>query len=302
MTCDTRIFLNFYPNALKTATRWNKGASINFYGFIDSPACGVMYLNGVNIRITIDLKDSNIPQDNAVIPFGGIRVVDSVQQTFMNFQRYSWPKNYDYTWIVPSKVTIDGVEIDTAGMSIVINVSFAGDTKYNSSSITYQNKIPSNAIIGAIGATPVDVQCQEPCDVVIDITWKNNGDLSGNFTPSIIVSNVRITPHPTQSLAAGATVKKRFTLTGLTAGTYYVYSDPSGQTIPIIVTGIICTPNWQCEIPLNEYENDGCGNRRLNIECNPIIPPSTPPTGVGTGILLIGIGLFTILLFKSKKK
>jgi len=27
-----------------------------------------------------------------------------------------------------------------------------------------------------------------------------------------------------------------------------------------------CTSNWQCELPLNGYEYDGCGNRRLNIE------------------------------------
>ncbi len=31
-----------------------------------------------------------------------------------------------------------------------------------------------------------------------------------------------------------------------------------------------CVPNWQCETPLNGYENDGCGNRRLNTACNPI--------------------------------
>jgi len=27
-----------------------------------------------------------------------------------------------------------------------------------------------------------------------------------------------------------------------------------------------CTSNWQCEFPLNGYEYDECGNRRLNIE------------------------------------
>jgi len=27
-----------------------------------------------------------------------------------------------------------------------------------------------------------------------------------------------------------------------------------------------CTSNWQCELPLNGYEYDGCGNRRLNTE------------------------------------
>lgn len=33
-----------------------------------------------------------------------------------------------------------------------------------------------------------------------------------------------------------------------------------------------CVPNWQCELPLNGYEADGCGNRRLNSACNPCTP------------------------------
>jgi len=33
-----------------------------------------------------------------------------------------------------------------------------------------------------------------------------------------------------------------------------------------------CVPNWQCEIPLNGYESDGCGNRRLNSSCNACVP------------------------------
>ncbi len=31
-----------------------------------------------------------------------------------------------------------------------------------------------------------------------------------------------------------------------------------------------CVPNWQCEQPLNGYENDSCGHRRLNSACNPL--------------------------------
>lgn len=31
-----------------------------------------------------------------------------------------------------------------------------------------------------------------------------------------------------------------------------------------------CQPVWTCEQPLNGYESDGCGNRRLNSQCNPI--------------------------------
>ncbi len=33
-----------------------------------------------------------------------------------------------------------------------------------------------------------------------------------------------------------------------------------------------CVPNWVCEYPLNGYESDGCGNRRLNSACNPCVP------------------------------
>jgi len=164
--------------------------------------------------------------------------------------------------------------------------------------------IPIGPTIEAISVTPVSIECQAPCDAVIDITWKNNGNQPGDFTPAIIVSNVRIAPHPTQSLAIGASITKRFTLTGLVAGTYSIESDPSGITIPIIVTGIIppiCVPSWRCEWPLNGYESDGCGNRRLNSACSPVEPPIVPPSN-STGLLLIGIGLLTILLFKSKKE
>ena len=62
---------------------------------------------------------------------------------------------------------------------------------------------------------------------------------------------------------------------------------------PVIVTGNLippCVPNWQCEQPLNDYEADGCGNRRANPACSPpqignISFASTPP---GAGIFLDG--------------
>jgi len=31
-----------------------------------------------------------------------------------------------------------------------------------------------------------------------------------------------------------------------------------------------CIPVWICELPLNGWEFDGCGNRKLNPECDPI--------------------------------
>jgi len=44
-----------------------------------------------------------------------------------------------------------------------------------------------------------------------------------------------------------------------------------GHGIPVLSLDIEepCVPNWQCDIPLNGYESDGCGNRRYNTACEP---------------------------------
>lgn len=34
----------------------------------------------------------------------------------------------------------------------------------------------------------------------------------------------------------------------------------------------VCNPSWQCELPLNGYESDGCGNRRRNSNCDATVP------------------------------
>lgn len=34
-----------------------------------------------------------------------------------------------------------------------------------------------------------------------------------------------------------------------------------------LVVSKSCTPNWQCNTPLDGYESDGCGNEQLNINC-----------------------------------
>lgn len=50
----------------------------------------------------------------------------------------------------------------------------------------------------------------------------------------------------------------------------FVYNndgDPAGE--PKYCAGVPCVPDWQCETPLDGYEFDGCGNRRLNTTCNP---------------------------------
>lgn len=40
-----------------------------------------------------------------------------------------------------------------------------------------------------------------------------------------------------------------------------------------------CIPDWKCESPLNGFEFDGCGNRQLNSNCNPV-PGDTDFAGI----------------------
>ncbi len=58
---------------------------------------------------------------------------------------------------------------------------------------------------------------------------------------------------------------------GISVWEFSVYGAPSGGD---------CVPIWQCEIPLNGYEKDGCGNRRPNVACNSDSIPPSAPTGL----------------------
>jgi len=58
----------------------------------------------------------------------------------------------------------------------------------------------------------------------------------------------------------------------------------------------ICTPKWVCETPLNGYENDGCGNRRLNSVCNSDVPPSTNDA---TAVLMLIAIIVAYLIMKK---
>lgn len=46
-----------------------------------------------------------------------------------------------------------------------------------------------------------------------------------------------------------------------------------------------CDPGWVCEMPLNGYKNDGCGNRATDSACNP-----PPPSPILSSLRLVGCG------------
>ena len=69
---------------------------------------------------------------------------------------------------------------------------------------------------------------QGSCVVTVTVTWKNNGQTTGLYTPSIVVDGVPPgtideSPYTSENLAGGATsTSKVFTISGLTAGTHSI--------------------------------------------------------------------------------
>lgn len=91
---------------------------------------------------------------------------------------------------------------------------------------------PANIVSTAITAADT---CIFPCTgTTVDITWTNSGQTAGNFTPTIVVNTIPTTL-PEESLGAGLSTTKTFTLTDLPRGLNTISALPTGAT-PITIT------------------------------------------------------------------
>lgn len=124
------------------------------------------------------------------------------------------------------------------------------------------------------------------CFVSTGLTWTavdiadNTANESGG-TAQIVARLLTPSVYKEIRILTPATQAGTYTPTQLIAA-----NDNLGITVPDVSTEIAgkdgspvgeeqfcttaCVPNWQCESPLNGYESDGCGNRRLNATCNPV--------------------------------
>lgn len=96
---------------------------------------------------------------------------------------------------------------------------------------------PANII--STNITPNKTTCTEPCDLTVDVTWTNIGDVEGMFIPSIKIDGISISPaqYSFESLAAGIESSAyTFTITGLTEGNHTICPDPDTGTACITIT------------------------------------------------------------------
>ncbi len=115
-------------------------------------------------------------------------------------------KTWNYKLTKAGYTDITGSFLATAGQTATVTETMATVADIRAQSMTI---------------TPSSPCIEGSCSVSVSITWINNGESSGMFTPNILIDGGATpfsTPYGSQPLAGGGTtVTKIFTITGLTA-------------------------------------------------------------------------------------
>ncbi len=114
------------------------------------------------------------------------------------------------------------------GVSRQVNIDDIHVRKFASPEPTFSSlgteeteSLPANITATNMVITPSETPCRAGiCTLSVDVTWTNTGGTSGTFVPNITIDTVAIDPPPysSESLGAGASVTKSFTVTNLSSG------------------------------------------------------------------------------------
>lgn len=137
-----------------------------------------------------------------------------------------------------------------------------------------------------LSATSILATDYDPANMTVTVIWNNNGTISETFTPGITVGNISYTL-PSESLAAGVSVTKSFSVTGLTPGpTSTIY------TICTIPIGVVCqTVNIVNKVRVSSgyfYISPACSPEPCNAKIYVTWATFTPATFIPT-IIVNGI-------------
>lgn len=97
----------------------------------------------------------------------------------------------------------------------------------NQNTIVQGNLVLSEALITAISIVPSTVTCVESCNLTIDITWINNGNVTGTFEPALTIDGTRTGSGTNISLDPGLTHVHTLIVSDLMRGTHTICPDPN---------------------------------------------------------------------------
>ncbi len=101
------------------------------------------------------------------------------------------------------------------------------------SCVTITVSTPANIVATTI--VPSVDMCTAPCDVTVDVTWLNTGQVAGTFTPTIMVNDIPKSLTP-EILGPGQSVMHTFPLTDLTVGSHTICADPNAGAACVTIT------------------------------------------------------------------
>lgn len=125
------------------------------------------------------------------------------------------------------------IKIMAANFLLTVWIDYIYVRKYTSPEPTIQSisseQTPSNITATNMTVTRSEIPCRVGiCTVTVDVTWTNNGGISGDFIPNITIDGTPYSsPYPLQSLGPGISVVKTFIISGLAVGTRSICPYPN---------------------------------------------------------------------------
>lgn len=107
--------------------------------------------------------------------------------------------------------------------------AFATKESANVPYIAVNYVTPANITATGMTVTPNENPCRTGiCTMTVNITWTNNGESTGSFTPAITVSSGTVTPvYSSEQLTASTPVTRTFTVSNMTVGTCSICPNPN---------------------------------------------------------------------------
>lgn len=90
----------------------------------------------------------------------------------------------------------------------------------------YYNHPKKTSHITAIDMTSA-TDCLDPCNLIVGVTWNNNGNKTGTFIPSIIIDNNKIISLPPENLDPDSSITLQFYLEDIEIGIHDICPNPN---------------------------------------------------------------------------
>ncbi len=192
--------------------------------------CGILQ-NGNILDISID----NISDSGSIMSFDSVLSGPVTGSAKFNTTPTGADIYFDTTYkgttdISTGMLNIDNIPVGTVNYTVKKSgyVDYTGSINISQNTTTYK-LVYMTPIISAVDIISDPIVCQQLCNTVIHVTWRNSSTVSWSLYPAIIVDGQRITfnmPEELEIISPGSLLTKSFVLSDMTYGDHTICPDP----------------------------------------------------------------------------